>query len=123
MSRSGKVIRSSLSVCRIGQCQVEAYFRIALRVVPKMRLELRQDRLSFVEVPRVEAFTETAVDGCKNVACFGTFALIDPKPSQVRCRAKLEGSRLLAASRLQSLVEQGLCLGVRCAAHEKGTGL
>src|SRR6266849_10567763 len=82
-------------------------------------LQLDEHCLSLLEIPRVKALGEAAVDGCKHIERIGTLALIHPKPGQVGCRAKLERSRLLAASRSQSLVEQRLHLGIRCAAHEQ----
>ena len=86
-------------------------------------LQLEEQSLSFLEIPRVKAFIEIAVDGCKNVARLGTLALTQPKPGQIGCRAKLEGPCLLAAGSSQSLIEQRLCLSVRCAAHEQRAGL
>src|ERR1700730_14249260 len=82
-------------------------------------LQLGEQSVSLLEIPRVEALREAAMDGAENIARLGTLALIVPKPGQVGCRAKLERSRLLAACRPQSLIEQGLRLGVRCAAHEQ----
>src|SRR5262249_45915304 len=86
-------------------------------------LQLGQHGRRFLNIPRVEAFGETAVDGGESVERLGMLALPHPKPGQVGCRPKLERSRLLAARYSQSLVEQRLCLGVRRAAHEQRVGL
>ena len=86
-------------------------------------LQLDEQSIGLLEIARIEAFAEAAIDGCKNVARLGTFALIDPKPCQVGGGAKFERSSPLAAGRSQSLVEQGLHLGIPCAPHEQRAGL
>jgi len=86
-------------------------------------LQLGQQGLGLLEISRVEAFAETAVDGFENISRLGALVLTPPEPREVGCRPKLERSRLLAACYSQSLVKQGLSLGVRRAAHEHRAGL
>src|SRR5262249_17420541 len=86
-------------------------------------LQLGQQGLGLLEIPRIEAFAETAVDGFENVARLGALVLTPPEHREVGCRPKLERSRLLAACYLQSLVKQGLSLGVRRTAREHRAGL
>src|SRR5262245_22623497 len=86
-------------------------------------LQLDEQSIGLLEIARIEAFAEAAIDGCKNVARLRTFDLFDPKPSQLGGGAKFERFRLLAACYSQSLVEKRLRLGVRRAAHEQHAGL
>src|SRR5262245_9580393 len=88
----------------------------------RQSLKLAEQSFCVFEILCVKTLGEATKHGAKQIRCFGTLAAIHPKPGKVRRSTKLKRPRLLFARRLQSLIEQGLHLGVGCAAHEQRAG-
>src|SRR5262249_44467649 len=71
-----------------------------------------QQRLGLLQINRVKALAEPAVDLCQELVGFSTFALALPQSTQAHRRAQLQGSRLLAAGHGESLTKTGFRLSV-----------
>src|SRR2546425_6058641 len=70
-----------------------------------------QQRLGLLQVGRVKALGEPAIDRPQEVTGLIPLALLLPQPCQARGRAQLPGHGLLMASDGQSLLEAGFGLG------------
>src|SRR5712692_509750 len=68
-----------------------------------------QQRLGLLQVGRVKAFREPAVDRGQQRACLGPLALVLPQPRQAHGGAQLQRVCLLAASSIEGLMEVGFC--------------
>ena len=63
-----------------------------------------------LQIERVEALGEPAVDRREQFACLAPLALTLPKPGHARCSAQFKGDRLLLSGNFESLNETSLGL-------------
>src|SRR6516225_10446809 len=66
-----------------------------------------QQRLGLLEVGRVKALGEPAVDRCQQLASFGALALVLPEASQAGGGAQLPGFGVLALGYTDGVLEAG----------------
>ena len=81
---------------------------------PMLSPEFLQQRFRLLEVRRVKAFGEPAIDRGQQRAGFGPLALLLPEAAQARSGTQLPGLGLLAARNHQGLLEARfglLCIG------------
>src|SRR5262245_31722596 len=72
---------------------------------------LFQSRLGLLEVDCVKALAKPAIATCQQLVGSVLLALFLPQPAQAHRRPQFPGSRLLAASNGDSLLEAAFCLG------------
>ena len=79
------------------------------------RRQLLQQRLRFLQIARVEPFSEPPVNGSQQFARLLHLALVAPEAGHAHCYAKLPGFGLLLARDRESVLEVGLrfrCIGL-----------
>src|SRR5215510_1583367 len=73
--------------------------------------ELLQQRLGFLQVRRIKALREPAVDRREQLVGLKTLALLLPQPAETQGSAQFPGFGLLVAGHRERLLETGLRLG------------
>src|SRR5215470_643804 len=74
---------------------------------PELSRQLLQERLRLLQVSRLKALREPAIDRCQEVSAFGAFALLLPQACQAHGGPPLPGFGLLLAGNGQRLLEAG----------------
>jgi hypothetical protein len=74
--------------------------------------QLLQQCLGILEVRRVKALSEPAVDGCQEVVGFLAFTLLLPESSQAGRGTEFPGFGLLALGYTDGLMEAGFCFSL-----------
>jgi hypothetical protein len=69
--------------------------------------KLLQQRLGLLEICRIKALGEPAVNRCEQLVGFGALALPLPQPSQAHGRPQLQGFRPLTPSDVEGSLEAG----------------
>ena len=82
-------------------------------------IKFGEQSLCVLEILRIKALGEAAIDRAKQIECFGMLALVHQEPGKVYPGTELERPRLLPSRCLHSLFEQSCYLGVRRAAREQ----
>ena len=72
------------------------------------RCQLVEQRLGVLQIERIEAFGEPAIDRSEQFTGFIPLALIAPEPRHAHRRAQLQGLCLLSTSDLKRSREEGL---------------
>src|SRR5262245_28555968 len=76
---------------------------------PRLRCQLLQQRLGLLEVSRVKALGEPAIDRCQQLVGLGALALMLPQASEAHGGAQLQRLRLLTTGDVESLMEALFC--------------
>src|SRR2546427_5911524 len=79
---------------------------------PLARRQLIEQRPRLLQVRRIKALSEPAVDLGEHLAGFCTLALALPQPAQTHRSTQLPGFRLLAAGNVEGLTKAGFRLRV-----------
>jgi hypothetical protein len=74
---------------------------VPARIIP----QVLQQRLRLLEIGRVKALGEPAVDRCQQIVCCLPFSLLLPQPTQTRGSTQLPRLGLLATGNGQGLLE------------------
>ena len=75
---------------------------------------LLQQRLSLLDVSRVESLSEPVVDRRQQLIGFSALVLMLPQARQAHGSAQLQGLGLLKAGDVQGPLQPGFCLRLRC---------
>src|SRR6516165_6466745 len=86
-------------------------------------IKFGEQSLCVLEILRIKALGEAAIDRAKQIECFGMLALVHQEPGKVYPGTELKRPRVLPARCFHSLVEQSCYLGVRRAAREQRASL
>src|SRR5262249_19735971 len=81
---------------------------------PKRSCQLIQQRPSLLEVSSIKALCEPVIDRRQQHPRFGLLALLLPEATETHGSAQLQRFRLLAAGNVQSPLQPGFRLRLRC---------
>src|SRR5215510_7847962 len=94
--------------CRVRRCWANCCTGVGCP--PELSRPLRQERLRLLQVSRIKALREPAIDRCQEVSGCGALALLLPHACQAHGGPQLPGLGLLLAGHGQRLLEAGFRL-------------
>src|SRR5262245_34605383 len=101
----------SISSQHPASCKENHLHVAAMAVWDRLAPQLCQQGFGLLEIDRVKALCEPAVDLCQQPMGRGPLPLLLPEPRETQRGAQLQRLRLLAAGDLKGLLETRFCLG------------